>query len=129
MCRNYLTVGQPLFGDEYIPTTKEVFDILDKMKAVSVLAHPGYDLTLDQTNYIDEMVQMGLEGLEVYYTTHTKEQVEYYHNYCKEHNLIETCGSDFHGSFKPTYKMGAISSLDNEKLIRKLEEKIKTKNS
>ena len=46
---------------------------------------------------IDALVAEGLDGVEVFYAEHTREQVELLHAYCTEHGLLITGSGDFHG--------------------------------
>jgi predicted metal-dependent phosphoesterase TrpH len=46
---------------------------------------------------IPELVQAGLAGLETFYPEHSAGQVEAYRRLCREHDLVATGGSDFHG--------------------------------
>ena len=49
---------------------------------------------------------MGMQGLEVYYTTHTEENVTNLRRLAKLNNLLPTGGSDFHGDNKPKIAIG-----------------------
>mgnify|MGYP003380871739 FL=1 len=43
------------------------------------------------------MIGHGLDGIEVYYPKHTPEQTKRYAEIAREHGLLATGGSDFHG--------------------------------
>jgi predicted metal-dependent phosphoesterase TrpH len=60
---------------------------------VAVLAHPG---RLHDEALIDELVEMGIAGLEVFYGTHTPGQVAHFRALAKRYGLVMTAGSDFH---------------------------------
>lgn len=70
-------------------------EFADETGAVLLLAHPGeyytnMDIVLDYAkDYVD--------GLETYHPSISPELRKYLKNYCKEHNLIEGGGSDYHG--------------------------------
>lgn len=71
---------------------------------VALLAHPGRGLREPQefTDYTPELLdrvcaEVQLDGIEVYYPTHTLEQVETYLAYALQHNLLISAGSDSHG--------------------------------
>jgi predicted metal-dependent phosphoesterase TrpH len=61
---------------------------------VPVLAHPGL---YGQDELIEQLVETGLAGLEVYHPDHTDVQEEHYLTIANKHRLIITAGSDFHG--------------------------------
>ncbi len=69
------------------------------------MAHP-FSLNLSDEKLRQELIrlkEMGLDGMEVYYSEHTKEQTETYLKFCMELDLLVSGGSDFHGTVKKTY--------------------------
>lgn len=71
---------------------------------VALIAHPGRGLREPQefTDYTPELLdqvraEMPLDGIEVYYPTHSPEQVETYLFYAQQHDLLISAGSDSHG--------------------------------
>ena len=59
-----------------------------------------------------------MDGIEVYHPSHSKEDIKFLLNYCKQHNLIVTGGSNFNG--KPENNEVGIKNIDNaEKEILK----------
>ncbi len=71
---------------------------------VALIAHPGRGLREPQefTNYTPELLdqvraEIPLDGIEVYYPTHSPEQVETYLAYAMQHDLLISAGSDSHG--------------------------------
>ncbi|MGO8951660.1 MAG: PHP domain-containing protein [Ktedonobacterales bacterium] len=71
--------------------------------AVALLAHPGRGGDGGEIpQYPPEMVaeMLGdapLDGIEVYYPTHSPQQTEAYHQLATEHGLLVSAGSDSHG--------------------------------
>ncbi len=49
---------------------------------------------------------LGLEGIEVFYSQHTSEQVRQYEALAHRFGLLLTGGSDFHGNNKPEIELG-----------------------
>jgi 3',5'-nucleoside bisphosphate phosphatase len=60
---------------------------------VAVLAHPG---RLQDEALIEELVEMGIAGLEVFYRAHAPGQVAHFRSLAKRYGLVMTAGSDFH---------------------------------
>jgi 3',5'-nucleoside bisphosphate phosphatase len=60
----------------------------------AVLAHPGL---YGDDNLVAELIQAGLDGIEVYHSDHTPEDEARYLRIARENGLIITAGSDFHG--------------------------------
>ena len=53
----------------------------------------------DMQNYI--LDNYTIDGIECYYTTFTPKQHEEISNICKQHHLLMSGGSDFHGTCRP----------------------------
>ncbi len=94
-------------GPAYIPKaelkSKECIELIHKAGGISVLAHPflyKYDMQ-GVTNLIRGLAKDGLDGVETYYSTHTKEQVQHLKTVANNLGLFLTGGSDFHGDNKP----------------------------
>jgi 3',5'-nucleoside bisphosphate phosphatase len=87
-----------------------VVDATHRSGAVCLIAHPGrgngypyYDSTL-----LDELRrQVPIDGFEVYYPTHTPEQIAMYLEYAEKHHLLTSSGSDSHGLEKKPIKYRA----------------------
>lgn len=60
----------------------------------AVLAHPGL---YGDDALLEELVQAGLDGIEVYHSDHTPEDEARYLGIAEAHRLFVTAGSDFHG--------------------------------
>ncbi len=105
----YLANGRPAYIEKYKVDCKKAISTIHCAGGVSVLAHPGLLKITDQTLFeklIQHLKDMGLMGIEAYYSEHNKQQTAYYIGVAERYNLIITGGSDFHGSLKPDIKMG-----------------------
>ncbi len=72
--------------------------------AVCILAHPGRpDFSLIYTPaLIDELrAEAPIDGIEVYYPTHTPEQTAQFLEYAEQYQLLVSAGSDSHRPAKP----------------------------
>ena len=87
---------------------------------IAVLAHPGQ---LSNFDAIDEWVELGLEGIEVFHPSHNEDDRQMSLRYAQKHNLITTGGSDFHGFYgdKPV-EMGCLN-LDEACIFQLLARK------
>lgn len=117
LSREHFAVGKDLYVESYMPSSKKLVGIINDAGGKAVIAHPGVDIKND-TYILDELISYGIKGIEAYYTSHTKEQNEMYKNYAIENNLFYTCGSDFHGSFKPKNSLGIVQTDNNEQAIK-----------
>jgi len=91
----YLAEGKPAFVAHLGLTPVQAVRLIHAAGGLAVLAHPGLYLG-DALALIDELVEAGLDGLEVFYPLHTPEQVEAFARLARARNLLLTGGSDFH---------------------------------
>ncbi len=82
------------------PGADELIGIIRRAGGLSVLAHP-FKLRMDAPKAIRELAAMGLDGVEAYYPPHTASQTALIKRLAQLHNLKITCGSDFHGGYRP----------------------------
>ena len=77
---------------------KEAISIIKNAGGVAILAHPGRIKVAENElfRYIDELVDYGLDGIEVY-SQHNK-KVNIFEKYCLDRKLLISGGSDFHDS-------------------------------
>ncbi|NLB51576.1 MAG: PHP domain-containing protein [Syntrophomonadaceae bacterium] len=86
--------GRPAYVPRYKFFPQEAVDLIKSAKGIPVLAHPGL---INKQEIIEEIVAMGIEGIEVYYPEHSSKQIEKYKNLAVNNNLLITGGSDYHG--------------------------------
>ncbi|MCD8295899.1 MAG: PHP domain-containing protein [Clostridia bacterium] len=94
----YLNYGCPGYVTEFRPSPEETVEAVRSARGFSVVAHPGrIDMTPGKLkDLLIRLKALGLEGLEVYYSTHTPEQTAEYEALANELGLICTGGSDTH---------------------------------
>ncbi|WP_319470549.1 PHP domain-containing protein [uncultured Pseudodesulfovibrio sp.] len=99
-------------GRAYIPKRKlqpkQALDILNNIGATSILAHP-FALGLDMPKteeLVTDLKDMGLDGMEVYYSEHSESMTKDYKEMTERLGLLASGGSDFHGSVKPKISLG-----------------------
>ncbi len=91
--RGFLRRGTPGYVPSTHITPHEAIDVIKASGGIPVLAHPG---RLRDYAVIDELAEHGLQGLEVFYPTHERMQVQYFRDVAKRLGLVMTAGSDFH---------------------------------
>ena len=119
---------EKLIGDKgpcYVPHKrldyKEAMRIITDIGGVPTLAHPG---TMGDDAHIEEYVEHGLKGIEVYHYKHKPHDIKKYLRIAEKYNLIVTGGSDCHGSaFHGTMLMG--KSGVNFRILEELKSKSK----
>ena len=95
----YLIDGKPAFVGRTTPTIAEAIDLIHAAGGVAVWAHPFWDVEDPQEvlGMIDRYVAVGLDGVEVFYKTHTAEHVALLAARCSELDLLQTGSADYHG--------------------------------
>ena len=95
----YLIVGKPAFRERDAPSVAEAIELIHASGGVAVWAHPFWDIGADPAvlETLDRFVALGLDGVEAFYVTHSREQTELLVARCSELGLLTTGSSDFHG--------------------------------
>lgn len=101
----YIGFLKPCYVSNVRFTPKEAIDMVLKAGGVPVVAHP---YTMGKHDYIPELVQCGLRGIEVYHTDHRASIVKRYEEIAKEYGLLMTGGSDCHGMGKGRIMLGGV---------------------
>jgi len=95
----YLVPGAPAYVPRSTPTVPEAIEMIHAAGGVAVWAHPFWDMADPQevVDTIDRFRGEGLDGVEVFYVTHTRVQTNLLADHCDEHGLLTTGSTDFHG--------------------------------
>lgn len=99
----YIGRGCPAYVPRYHLLPDEAIILINNAGGVPVLAHPGL---IHQSGIIEQILNMGIAGIEVFYPEHTPKQVRDLLNLARERALLITGGSDFHGMGKTRNKLG-----------------------
>jgi predicted metal-dependent phosphoesterase TrpH len=104
----YLADDGPAYVARNLPSVQEVITLIRDIGGVAVLAHPMYagrrKPSIDQ--HCADLQGFGLAGLETLYSSHTAQQTDRFRSIAREHGLLITGGSDFHGDSKPDVLVG-----------------------
>jgi predicted metal-dependent phosphoesterase TrpH len=88
---------------------KECIELINKANGIPVLAHPkSLELTEQELEeLLQDMIKCGLKGIEVYHSSHSKEEKELFLKLANKYNLLVSGGSDYHGPItKPHISIG-----------------------
>ena len=107
----YLVPGVPTFVGRRWPTAFEGVELIHAAGGVAVLAHPFWDL--DEPHEVAALLdELNFDGIEVFYPSHTREQVEWLVGVCRERGLAMTASSDWHGPTHRTFaRFGAYQTF------------------
>lgn len=118
---DYYSQGKPCYYDIVYPEMKNIIDTIHSTGGKAVLAHPAVNL---KGNYelFDEIVKLGIDGVEVFSSYHNEDNRDYFYRRAKENGLFVTCGSDYHGKTKPSIKIGGHNCfLTDEEMKKEIE--------
>lgn len=99
-------------GRAYVPKRKlkpeQALPMLKSIGATSILAHPFVLGLKDDAAeaLIRQLMELGLDGMEVYYSEHSEAQTKAYKEMAERLGLLISGGSDFHGTVKPRISLG-----------------------
>ncbi len=89
----YLYDDGPVYMPKLQLSVKEGIDLARSLGGVPILAHPGPSGLLP---HLDEIMAMGMDGVECYHPKHGGETIAKLLRFCREKNLLVSGGSDFH---------------------------------
>ena len=114
-CRSNSEVFDRFLGNDkpcYVPrdymTRETAITAITNAGGIPVLAHPMlYGLSMAETDaLVGELCEMGLKGIETYYSSNMGYDEDNVRSLALKHKLIMTGGTDFHGSNKPGLEIG-----------------------
>ncbi len=125
----YKKLFDPRFGlakseIEY-PDVFEVLRLIRESGGIAVLAEPA---VYDSYDIIEELIEKGLDGIEVWYPRAAETDERVLSDICDDYNLIRIGGTDFHGANGPVVNpLGTCTTPDSE--VKRLLALAKTRHS
>lgn len=109
----YLRRGRPAWCARFAYTAEETIAMIHEAGGVAVLAHPGQiDPRIRiQPLLICELVERGLDGIEVIYPGHGKKIQKELTRLAHRFDLLITGGSDYHGGNRPGSNLAGQSGF------------------
>jgi len=101
----FLKRGKPAFVERYRMTAAEAIGHIKRAGGAAVLAHPALNRIDAQ---IPNMVEQGLDGIEVWHSRQSPAQSESYLRLAERLGLLATGGSDCHGSVRREPLLGTV---------------------
>jgi len=95
----YLVPGATAYVPRTRPTVEEAIALIHAAGGVAVWAHPFWDLDDAHAGLdtLDRFADVGLDGVECFYPSHTAAHVALLHGACIKRDLLMTGSADFHG--------------------------------
>jgi predicted metal-dependent phosphoesterase TrpH len=102
----FLALGRPAYLPKFKLSPREGIALAHRAGGVAVLAHPAvYPFEI----HLDRLVGAGLDGLETSYPSWDNETTARWRNLARQHGLLETGGSDYHGAHRPGVAVGSAT--------------------
>ncbi|MGL5000756.1 MAG: PHP domain-containing protein [Cetobacterium sp.] len=113
--RQYLGSKGAAYVEKGSSSVIEIIELIKECGGVSALAHPSLisDSKEVVEKILDVLVKVGLDGIEVEYSSYSPKDAEYYKSLAKDKNLLSVGGSDFHGENRAGIDVGH-TSIDKE---------------
>jgi 3',5'-nucleoside bisphosphate phosphatase len=101
----YLIPGARAYVPRKTPTVAEAISAIHDAGGLAVWAHPFWDISSADAvlGAVEKFLGTGLDGVEAFYITHTREQTHLLADWCGERELIMTGSADFHGPNHPRF--------------------------
>jgi hypothetical protein len=108
----YLVPGAKAFVPRRWPTAAQAIELIHEAGGVAVVAHPYWDIS--EPSEVDDLIRrLGVDGVETFYPTHSREQTAHLLELCAELDLVPTASSDYHGPTHKTFsKFGDYETYD-----------------
>ncbi len=118
----YLQKGAVAYESRFVYSAVEGIEIIKKSGGIVVLAHPAQitHSSGEMSQLVGRLVDIGLDGLEVYYPTHSSAMRRKLLKIAKRYDMIVSGGSDYHGSIRPGTDMAGAKNVfvPSEILVR-----------
>jgi len=106
----YLRRGKPGYEPYAALSARDAIALVHGAGGVAVLAHPPLSTGVDAPGgieaFVERLLPHGLDGLEIWHPGHKPGTIRRLRRLAREHELLETGGSDFHGEERPGIEIG-----------------------
>lgn len=101
-----------IFVQPKFPDPGTVLEAIHNANGVAVLAHPVYSKNVE---LIDDLIEKGLDGIEVWHPSHSEKESEMLLELAKEKDLLVTGGSNFQGMYGSSVRqLGSYTTSDED---------------
>lgn len=91
----YIGDGCPAFYPKATFPVEMAISMINRAGGVAIIAHPRNSV---EQSILYRFINAGLDGIEVYHPSHNEQHVRHYHSVANQYWLLETGGSDYHGT-------------------------------
>ena len=102
---DYFAKDKPCYVPVSFISLKEAVSLVKETGGIPIIAHP--EKTFGSiAPHLKKLTESGVEGLEVFSSYHSAQEIEQLYGLAKAHDLLVTFGSDYHGKTKPSVSLG-----------------------
>ncbi len=126
----FLKKGAVAYVSRFAYSAIEAVSLIHQAGGLAVLAHPTQnDPELTRLpSVLASLVPAGLDGIEVYYPTHSNKMKKKLRALAEKKNLLLTGGSDYHGDVRPaTTLAGGGNIFVPPELLLKMKERLRSR--
>ena len=103
-----------------LPTAVEIANEIHEAGGIVVLPHVFEYKSIDNKYFLNEMYKLNiLDGIECVHSKHNKEQTDFLVDFCKQHNLLMSGGSDFHTDERQTLGYTELGEISDDFCLKK----------
>lgn len=114
--RYFIKNGQSILLSTEISLEK-IINVIKKSGGISVLAHPGQQLSWSDDWLFPLLKKKGVRGLEAVSSHHNWANIEHYQKIAKQNKFLITIGSDYHGDVPEEWKFLVKSTWQYFKIV------------
>lgn len=102
----YIGYAKPAYQPKFSISPADAIEVIHTAGGLACLAHP---LLYRRDSIIPDLVDQGLDGIEVMHIKHGPEEVQRYTDIADRYGLLKTGGSDCHGDGRGESVMGRVA--------------------
>ncbi|MFH2123515.1 MAG: PHP domain-containing protein [Pseudomonadota bacterium] len=124
----FLKKGEAAYVSRFAYSAAEAVALIRQAGGLAVLAHPAQnDPELTRLPLVlADLVPAGLDGVELYYPTHSHKVKKRLRFLAGEHDLLFTGGSDYHGDVRPGTSLAGGGNISvPPELMEKMKERLR----
>ena len=116
----YIGVNGPAYEAKIHFSPEDAIKLISQAGGLSFLAHPNRTFNESELKYL---IEIGIDGIEVFHPAHTNERISYFKGITSEYFLLESGGSDFHGTKKNDLELIGSYTI-SEKMVDNMKRRL-----
>lgn len=107
----WLGDGKPAYATKGVLTPQRAIAMIHDAGGVAVWAHPTRSKDVSREHLEARLIDLhaaGLDGVETFYAAYSPDETAWCERMARKYGLLESGGSDFHGTSKPLIQLGVV---------------------